>query len=369
MLLLNNPNLYLKGTCEVTVKRPSDGQIVFQSSKVATNNFTSSVDMGEIRAGLGNPIAIQIPSNAAVNLELTTADFSMQTRAMQVGTEVAYNAIVPVCASVTADDTTLTVPNAAPVAMYGDGDVYCYVAYRGATDPGKAYVISDAGVVQGFTAVPGTTYNVIYYEQRADSQYFAISSMIAPGVYSVSAKMAVFSTEGTNNGNRGSQVGWASYIIPRMQFGGDVGTNGSQTDPATSSLSGTALSYEAAVSEGACVDCNFPNLAYMTYEPLTFNGNNAILGMVVIGGSNIAMNVGDSLVIPLKYIMNDNTVVQPNYADITWTFSAVGTPAAFTFANGVITATNAGTGTVTAKAPDGSGIEDLVIRVTVTNPT
>ena len=27
MILLNNPYLYLKGTCEVTVKRPSDGQI------------------------------------------------------------------------------------------------------------------------------------------------------------------------------------------------------------------------------------------------------------------------------------------------------------------------------------------------------
>lgn len=366
MLLLNNPALYLKGTCEVTIKRPSDGQIVFQSNKVATNNFSSSVDMGEIRAGLGNPIAIQLPSNAAVNLDLTTADFSMQARAMQVGTEVAYNAIVPVCASIKASGTTLSLPDgASPVAMYGDAAPYAYVTYDGASDPGKAYTISNAGAIEGFTAVANSTYNVIYYEHRADSQYFAISSMIAPGIYSVSAKMAVFSTEGTNAGNRGSQVGWANYIIPRMQFGGDVATSGSQTDPATTALSGTALSYEEGVEAGACVDCNFPNLAYMTYEPLSFNANNAIVGMVVIGGTNLTLTVGDTMVIPLKYAMANNTLVQPNYNDITWTFNVVGTPAAFTFDHGVITAANAGTGTVTAQAPTGSGIDDCVIKVTV----
>ena len=49
MKILNNPALFLKGTCEVTVKRPSDGRIVFQSDLVATNNFTTSVDMGEDR--------------------------------------------------------------------------------------------------------------------------------------------------------------------------------------------------------------------------------------------------------------------------------------------------------------------------------
>lgn len=365
MMLLNNPYLYLKGTCEVTVKRPSDGQIVFQSSKVATNNFTSSVDMGEIRAGLGNPIAIQLPSNAAVNLELTTADFSMQARAMQVGTEVAYNAIVPVCASVTASGATLSLPEgAAPVAFYGDAEAYAYVNFAGADDPGKAYLISDEGEIEGFTAVSGTTYNVIYYENRADAQYFAISSMIAPGVYSVYAKMAVFSTEGTNANNRGSQVGWASYVIPRMQFGGDVATSGSQTDPATTTLSGTALSYEQAVEAGACVDCNFPNLAYMIYEPLTFNGNNAIAALAVIGGDiDLVVGAGNAKVIPVKYVMANNTVVQPKYSDLTITSGSTSTA---TVSNGVITGVAAGYTTLTIAGPSGSNVETITVGVHVT---
>ena len=363
MMLLNNPYLYLKGTCAVTVKRPSDGQVVFQSSKVATNNFNTEVDMSPIRAGLGNTIAIQLPSNSAVNLDLTTADFSLAARAMQVGSEVAYNAITPVCVTVKADSTALSVDGANPVACYGDGDIYCYVNYAGATDPGKAYTMTDAGVINGFTAVANESYNVIYYERRADAQELGISGMFAPGVYTVSAQMAVFSTEGANSGNRGSQVGWAYYYIPRMQFGGNASVNGGQTDPATSTLSGTALSYEDAAKDGTCVDCNFPMLAYMTYVPLTFNGNSAIAALAVVGG-NISVEALDSVVIPVKYVMADNTLVQPKYSDLTIT---VADTTKATVSNGVLTGAAAGDTTMTIAGPSGSNVETITVGIHVTS--
>lgn len=364
MILLNNPYLFLKGTCEVTIKDIADGRIVMQNNKVSTNNFTTSVEMGPIRAGLGNPIAIQIASNTAVNLELTTEDFSMEARAMQMGTKTAYNAIVPVCASVKATTTTLTVPNAEPVAFYGDGEKYAYVAYENAADPGKAYVISDGGVIQDFVAVPDTTYNVVYYERRADSKYFAISSMIAPGVYSVSAKMAVFSTQGANAGERGTLVGYASYIIPRMQFGGDAGTNGGQTENAKTTLSGTALSYEEGVEAGVCADCSFPNLAYMTFQPITFNGTGAITAMAVVGGDiDLVVGAGNAKVIPVKYIMADQTVVQPKYSDLTFD---VDDETKATVSGGVITGVAAGDTTLTIEGPDGSNVEAITVGVHVT---
>lgn len=361
MKILNNPALFLKGTCEVTVKSPSDGRIVFQSSLVSTNSFTTEVDLSPIRAGLGNPIAIQLPSDAAVNLDLSTADFSMAVRAMQLGTEVAYNAVVPVCATVTVESgNTLTVADAAPVAAYGDAEAYCYVNYAGAEDPGKAYVISDAGVVQDFEAVPGT-YNVLYYEHRADAQHIDISSMIAPGIYTVTAQMAVFSAEGSNAGNRGSQVGWARYYIPRMQFSGNAETNGSQTDPATSVLSGTALSYQDAAEVGACIDCSFPMLAYMTYEPLTFNGNNAISALAVIGG-DIEVEDGDSVLIPVKYVMVDSTLAQPKYSDLTFT---VDDTTKASVENGIITGLAEGDTSMTIAGPSGSDVETITVGVHV----
>ena len=365
MILLNNQYLYLKGTCEVTVKRPSDGQVVFQSSKVATNNFSTEVDMSPIRAGLGNTIAIQLPSDSAVNLDLTTADFSLASRALQIGGEVAYNAITPVCTTITATGGTLSLPTSAnPVACYGDNDVYAYVNYAGATDPGKAYkVIFDiaSGTIEGFTAVPGTTYNVIYYERRADAQELGISGMFAPGIYTVSAQMAVFSTEGGNSGNRGSQVGWAYYYIPRMQFSGDASTNGSQTDPATSTLSGTALGYEEAAQDGACVDCNFPMLAYMTYVPLTFNGNNAISAMTVIGG-NMSVIVDEQVMIPVKYVMADNTIVQPSFDELTVVSDNTSVA---TVTKTRVTGVAEGTATLTISRTAG-GVDPIKVAVAVT---
>lgn len=363
MITLNNPKLFLKGTCNVNVKRPSDGRIVMQSSLVATNNFTTEVDMSPIRAGLGNPIAIQLPSDSAVNLELTTADFSLASRALQVGAEVAYNAIAPVCTTVTAESETLSLPaGAEPVAAYGDNAVYAYVNYSGASDPGKAYVVSDAGVIQDFAAVSGNTYNVIYYERRADAQELGISSMFAPGVYTVTAQMAVYSSDGTNEGNRGTQVGWCYYYIPRMQFNGDASTSGSQTDPATSTLSGTALSYQEAAQIGECVDCSYPMLAYMTFVPLTFNGNNAIIGMTVVGG-NISVEASETEVIPVKYVLADNTLVQPKYSDLTFT---VGSESVATAANGVISGVAAGTTTLTiATSMSGVSIDPITVGVTV----
>lgn len=362
MKILNNPELYLKGTCTVTVKRPSDGQIVFQSSKVATNNFTTEVDMSPVRAGLGNTIAIQLPSNSAVNLDLTTADFSMEARAMQVGSAVKYNAIVPVCDTITAASATLTLTGAEPVACYGDGDKYAYVNFAGATDPGKAYKIGQGNVIEDFTAVNGTSYNVIWYERRADSQELGISGMFAPGVYIVSAQMAVFSTEGTNEGNRGTQVGWAYYYIPRMQFSGNAGINGSQTENASSALSGTALSYEDAAQNNSCVDCNFPMLAYVTYVPLSLNGNGAIAAMAVVGG-NITVADGDSVVIPVKYVMADQTLVQPKFSDLTITS---GSNSVATVSGGVLTGAGAGSTTLTIAGPTSAGVDPITVGVTVT---
>lgn len=362
MKILNNPELYLKGTCTVTVKRPSDGQIVFQSSKVATNNFTTEVDMSPVRAGLGNTIAIQLPSNSAVNLDLTTADFSLAARAMQVGSSVVYNAIVPVCETITASGSSLSLTGANPVACYGDGDKYAYVNFAGATDPGKAYTIGQGNAIEGFTAVEGTAYNVIYYERRADSQELGISGMFAPGVYTVSAQMAVFSTEGANEGNRGTQVGWAYYYIPRMQFSGNAGINGSQSENASSALSGTALSYEDAAQNNSCVDCNFPMLAYVTYVPLTMNGNNAIVGMTVVGG-NITIAKDDSMVIPVKYVMADNTLAQPKFSDLTITSAATSTASV---SGGVLTGVAAGSTTLTIEGPTAADLDAITVGVTVT---
>lgn len=359
MIQLNNPYLYVKGTCAVNVSDVSNGNVVFSSSKVMNNALTTSVDMGEIRAGLGNPIAIQLPSNAAVNLELSTADFNMLGRAMQVGGTTRYNGIRPVCATVTAEGTTLALPDgAAPVANYGYDTAYAYVNYAGATDVGTAYEINENGEIEGFVTQAGNVYNVTYFERQANAQELAISGSFAPGIYHVSTQLAVFSTEGGNTGNRGSQVGWLYIYIPRMQFSGNAETNGNQTDPATTILSGTALSYNETVE--ACTDCSFPMLAYMVYVPFSTSGN-GLAGLAVVGGG-VTVAQGATAVLPVKYVMADNTLVQPNYGRLTYEVAAAGTA---TVEGGVVTGVAAGTTTVTITSQDDPAIS-TVATITVT---
>lgn len=355
MITFTNPYLYAKGTCNVVVSDPATGNIDYQSSKVQTNQLTTSVDTGAIRAGLGNGIAIQLASDATVDLALTAADFNLAGRGLQVGSTPFYSAPAPVCESVTATGETLTVSQTA-VAPQGYNKVLAYVTEVGAANPigtaGIAYTINDSGEVVGFSATEGTAYMVYYWVQNASAQQLTIYAQFAPAVKHVTAQIAVYSTEGSNAGNRGSQVGWLYYIIPRMQFAGNATTSGDQTAAATTELSGTALTYEAAAATGVCTDCATPELAYMIYVP--FDATEGIAGMAVVGGQ-VTVPVSTTKQIPVKLFMADGTLVQPDYS--TLTFTATGAPSGTTVGEH--------TGVVTA----GDTAGDFDVNITLTDNT
>lgn len=356
MITFSNPYLYAKGTCNVVVSDPTTGQIDYQSSKVQTNQLTTSVDLGAIRGGLGNPIAIQLASDATVDLTLTSADFSLEARGLQVGSTPFYNAVVPVCESITATGTTLTLTKTA-AAQQGFSKALAYVTESGAKNPmgsaGIGYEVNASNEVVGFSATSGKTYLVYYFSANPVAQQLTVYSMFAPAIKHVTAQIAVYSTEGGNAGNRGSQVGWLYYIIPRMQFSGNAATSGDQTAAATTELSGTALSYEAAVAAGVCVDCATPEMAYMVYVP--FDATDAISGLVVIGGV-VSVTASGTKQIPVKYYMADGSLVQPDFSALT--FTATGAPSG--------TTVGANTGVITA----GTATGDFDVTVVLTaDPT
>lgn len=321
MITFSDPSLYVKGTCNVIVSDPATGKIDFQSNKVNTNQFNTTCDLGEIRAGLGNPIAIQIPQNCAVNLNLTTADFSLASRALQLGTTTYYNAIAPVCETIEAVSTSLTVTKT-PAPMPGFSKAYCWITTVGAENPigtaGVAYTIDpDTLVIDNFVADVGTTYQVHYSWQNASAEGLTVYSMFAPAVKHVIAQLGVYSTDGTSNSTQGSLIGWLYYIIPRMQFAGNASVSGDQTTPATSELSGTALMYNPAVAEGVCQDCATSEMAYMVFVPAD-GALSAVKGLVIVGGE-ITVETGSTMQTPVKYLMPDNSLIQPHYSDLSYT--------------------------------------------------
>ena len=355
MIQLNNQYLYAKGTCNVIVTDPATGNIDFQSNKVQTSQLTTAVNMNELRAGLGNAIAIQLPSDSAVNLELTTADFSMTARAMQLGSSVTYNAAAPVCEVITANSDTLTLTNSA-VAPQGFSKAIAYVD-TGAT----AYEVNSSKEVVGFTATASTKYKVYYWIANPSAQQVKAYSVFNPAVKHVTMQIAVYSTENTSASSQGSLVGWLYCIIPRMQFSAKADTDGSQTSNATTVLSGTALAYDPDASEAICVDCGLSELAYWVYVP---NGDltQDVDSLVVVGGG-LALVIGNSAQVPVRFLMKDGSLVVPDYSLMSYVSD---TTAKATVSNtGVVTAVAAGNANITCTLT-ADNTKKAVVPVTVT---
>ena len=345
MIQLNNKYLFAKGTCNVVVSDPKTGNIDYQSNKVQTSQLTTSVSMNEIRAGLGNATAIQLPTDSAINLELTAADFSMATRAMQLGSSVTYNAAAPVCEVIEASATTLTITSSTdPVAPQGFSKPIAYVN-DGVNDASSAYEIDAGKNIVGFVATPGNTYRVYYWLSNASAQQLTAYSVFAPAIKHVTVQIAVYSTENANSASQSSLVGWLYCIIPRMQFSAKADTDGSQTGNVTSVLSGTALSYDPDADVTVCTDCGLSELAYWVYVP---NGSTTqnVANLVVIGGGMNLVN-GTSAQIPVRFLMDDGSLVVPDYTLLTYTpaSSAVATVSA----SGLVTAAGVGSTTIAVK--------------------
>ena len=348
MVDLKNKYLYAKGTCNVVVRDVENGDVVYQSNKVQTNQFATTCDMGEITAGIGNATAINIPHNNKVTLTITNADFSMAARAMQVGTQVGYNGVAPVCEAIVAASTQLTVSKD-PAAPYGYAKKICNVVEAGAeAASGVAYEIGDDRVVEGFVATVGKTYQVTYFTQMASAEHFTIGGAFNPGVYHVTAQIAVYSAAGVQNALQGSKVGDLYYIIPRMQFGGKADISGDQTTPTTTDLSGTALSYDEANVSGECADCAVPGLAMVLYVPVQ-GAATAVEGLVIVGGE-MTVGEGDTLQVPVKWLMPDGTLAQPDYTLMT--YQSAGTSVATISATGLITGVAEGDTEITCALTD-----------------
>ncbi|MBO7070559.1 MAG: Ig-like domain-containing protein [Bacteroidales bacterium] len=359
MIQLNNKYLYVKGTCNVTVTDPSNGHIDYQSNKVQTAQLTTSVSMNEVRAGLGNSIAIQLPTDSAVNLELTSADFSMSTRAMQIGSTVTYNAAAPTCEVITAAGDTLTLSKTA-VAPQGFSGAIAYVN-DGTSNAANAYEVNASNEVVGFTATNGVTYRVYYWVNNASAQQVKAYSVFAPAVKHVAIQMAVYSTENTSNAAQGSLTGWLYCIIPRMQFSAKADTDGSQSANATSVLSGTALAYDPESDEAVCTDCGLSELAYWVYVPAG-DVTQDVDELVVVGGG-LALVTGSNAQLPVRFLMKDGSLVVPDYSLMSYLSGASATATVST--TGVVTAAGVGNTTITATLT-ADNTKKAVVPVTVT---
>lgn len=352
--------LFVKFAESVTLSNPSTGDIAYFSNKPTDVNINPSVSMGEIRAGVGNPVVAVIPSDTNLPVEITAADFSLKMRAYQAGGLHGFGAPTLICADITAAEGHITIDTATygtPVVPQGFDDKICYVQTIGSgsallTD-GVAYTINSSNQVVGFTSVNGTKYKVWFWVNKATTEYTTLTSVFDPNVFNCRVVMPVFANESGLANNTGTRVGSLVIVIPYLKLGANAGVTGSSSSNSTTSISGMAISYdEAVIQEGcdACADAA-STLAHYLYVPC--EGAQEIEAIVVKGGEVSVVKSTTGQVVP--YLVVGGTLVAPDPAFVSYALTSAPSGTTIGQTTGIITAgSTAGSCTCTITYNDGT---------------
>jgi len=310
----NGPLKVSKFAESVTVSNPSTGEVLYQSNKLTQANNSTSVNMGEIRAGIGNGIVSIIPSDTNATAEITDVNLSLAMRAYQTGGLHGYGAPTLVCQDVTAEGTSISIDpsvKGTPIAGQGFSQAFAYVQTVGQKSTiesdGMPYSIGADGSVDGFVAVSGTTYKVWYWVNSATTEYTTILSYIDPSVVHLRLAFPVFANVKRNA--RGSRIGTMVIIYPYFKLNGDATSNGDGSNNMTTSVSGMAIRYEDDTVQSGCDDCVDETDALVHYLFIPCDGGvDAIQGLYYLGGM-IEMNTGETSPLEFRLMVNNNPVV------------------------------------------------------------
>ena len=352
----NKPYRYVKGIYEMKCFATTGNRdLLYYDNKITDSNISTSVNMGELTGGIGNATLIMLPDTAKINVTLTAQDVDLRSRQLQTGGTLGYNGIVDVCEIIEATGTTLSVSKT-PCAPYGSESVCCYINGNGTAYEFAAGTAS----VADFSATPGDTYSIRYYTKVVNAEELSIDTLFNPSVVSLEIKMPVYAS--TTGAASGALCGYWFIYIPRYQFNGDASLSVNQTTAGTSGLSGQALAYDAN-DANACTLSNLSKLAYMVYQPIDVT--EAIEGLFIVGGA-IAGKASESALTPVKVLMADGSVAQPDYSTLTFDIPAGDSSIATVNSAGVISFVGAGDTEVTVTVTGSSPAISTVANVNVT---
>ena len=305
---MSKRNLYVKGTASIVMFNTTDDSVLYSSDKLQSNQIQTSVNLGAIQGGLGNPTLINLPDTPNLTIARTAADFSLEAQGLQVGTVPSYNAVVPVRESVTCNSSGVLTVSGTPTVPLGSSTGKTV----GIVD-GVAYEFSEKTItLTSYTE--GNSYCVMYFVRKLAAQQIDISTLFSPMVVRALITMPVFSSD-TGDVSRGSRVGTLYITVPRLQLNGDINIDASQTTASTTVLNATALSFDELQSAtGNACSANEPKLAYMSLDLDDEEGYDHVVALVVVNGgvSGESTAVVDN---PLLLLM-DNGETEP-VADFT----------------------------------------------------
>lgn len=308
-----DPTLFIKGVAEQIFFDPSTGNIVGYDKTATESAVTITVNLSEITGGMLNKLIGVLPDSARITGTYTSAAFSLETREKIMGGQIAYNAVSQVCDKITADSAVLTVKRTPSPAIGEDPNdrlCWCYVNKNGGVNGTNVKVDSVTGIVQDFYAEVGETYEVTYFCHKISARMLPVPSVWNPVMMTVQERFGVYARQNGST-ERGTLKGWLYFIVPRAILNADAGVTASQT--ASSETSGGWVALPEKPENMPMCDCSGAEhpLAYYVYVPCS-DENEAVMSVVSVG-NGLTLKAGRSAQLPIKYVMRDDSLVQPDF--------------------------------------------------------
>ena len=358
-----DPRLFVMGT-ELTMFDPATGNVVGYDNIGSDSAINYTFDLTEVVGGMQNQLVGLIPHTTRLTGTYTSQAFSLSQRALLTGGTLSNNAVVPVCETITASGSTLTVTNVPAKAQSqpaSDTLAWCQVRVHGA----ESYEGTNYGVdmttkqVQNFTATASVQYDVFYFTVWASGKQLALPGGANPSIVSIHQKWAVYAEQ---NGTRsqGTLQGYLYVIVPRAMLNGDAGVNGNQTTNSTTTYSWRAIMGNDNMP--ICDDCDgaTADIAYYVYVPCG-NEYTDVVGIVVVGG-DMTMVAGTDAQLNIKLLYKDGTIATPTFTELTYLSATQGV--ATISSSGVVHAVAQGTSNIMASYL--SGGKTIIAKTTVT---
>lgn len=362
-----DPSLFVKGVAEQIYMDPSTGNILGYDRVASNSAVTMSVNLTEITGGMTNKLLGVIPDTTRLSGTYTSAAFSLETRRLITGGQLAYNAICPFCETITAESGSLTVSNT-PVRSYvqpaEDNGCWCYVSEKnGGTQRGDNYFVNpETKEVENFYAEIGKTYEVTYYIHNASALGLTSPSIWNPVITTIQTRYAVYGKQGKNE-KQGVLRGWLYFVIPRAILNANSGVGASQTGIGETDGSWIALTNKRENMPYCSCDDDTSPIAYYAYVPC---GDETVkIRELVVSGGGMTIAAGKSARLALKLIYEDDAVEQPDYSKLN--YSSSNDSVATVNSEGYVYGESAGSSVVTAYFSKGDGsMLSAACSVTVT---
>lgn len=308
-----DPTLFVKGVAEQIFFDPSTGNIIGYDKTATEAAVNITVNLAEITGGMLNKLIGVLPDTARISGTYTSSAFSLETREKIMGGQVAYNAVSQVCDKITAESAVLSVTRTPAPALGEDPNdrfCWCYVSKPGEPNGTNFKVDSLTGMVQDFYAEVGETYEVTYFCHKISARMLPAPSVWNPVMMTVQERFGVYSRQ-NGSAERGILKGWLYFIVPRAILNADAGVTASQT--AQSDTQGSWVALPEKPENMPFCDCSGDEhpLAYYVYVPCS-DENEAVISVVSVG-NGLTLKAGRSAQLPIKYVMRDDSLVQPDF--------------------------------------------------------